>query len=214
LDDSIVAEQDLIIKSEGLQGIIKKTPVPVYLNTSQIAAKNGLEITESQITEAGFDIKNEIPICSINLVGELENIDGNNFSVEADLKHTFPQGDAICQISVIGIICTNGYFQIPFSIKGCVSDLRVMIPGKMISAKENDLTALGTDFSDYVHAKVSVADGHFEVCVGDNPPFQDSLTVNPGKVVGIQFFFKGSGAVKSFQLKSGNQQYEMCDFLP
>lgn len=214
LDQTVVAQQDLYIKSGGWLGIINKNPVPHYLDLKTIARGNVLEITASDLNQAGFDLRNEVPYTTIDLVEEFEGIQGNNFQLQAAFKQTYPLGPAVCQKSALMILCSDGYFMIPFSIKGCVSELQMNIPEKVIRARDHDLQALGLEYPGFVQVDLEVLQGEFDLTINNDQHFSDSLTMDPGKIVGVKFAFHGSGVLKSFELKSDQHHYTMSDFMP
>ena len=214
LDDSIVSDKELYIKSNGWLGIIPKKTVPYYLPFEKINHDGRLEIMEENLFQAGFDLKNDIPITTINLVEDFNGIKGNNFKVVSDFKQTYSKGEAICQKSALTISCTHGYFYIPFSIKGCVNELSLHLPGKGLKARDNDLSFLGIDGDKYIHLELDVSGGTVQIKVNENPVFTDSLLIDPGKIVGLEFSFHGTGIIKSFELISGDQQYHLLDFNP
>lgn len=107
LDDSIVSQEDLYIKSNGWLGIVHKDPVPFYLTQEEIICNNIISIKEKHLIEAGFDLKNKIPITTINLVEKFDTIKGNDFELKTSFKQTFPKGEAICQKAALIILCSN-----------------------------------------------------------------------------------------------------------
>lgn len=212
LDKEVVAEEDLYIKSNGLLGIIHKEPVPVYLTKAQIVDGNKLSINEKHLVDAGFDLQNEIPYTTINLVEEFDGIQGDNFELQAVLKQTYPKGDAICQKSGLLIMCSESYYYIPFSIKGCVNELRMHIPDKEISAKDTDLSDLGIEGTANVRIKVSGT--KFQMNLNEGAEINDTLSTEPGRIVGLLFAFHGTGELNSFKLSSGNKVFSELDYLP
>ncbi len=212
LDKKIVSQQDLYIKSNGWLGIVHKDPVPFYLNAEEIIDDNKILIKEGDLIDAGFDLNKEIPHTTLNLVEEFDSISGNDFELHTVFKQTYPNGDAICQKSELIILCSESFFYIPFSIKGCVNELGMYIPQKEISAKNTDLSILGIEGA--ADVKIKVSKGIFKLIVNHNSTMIDTLTANPGKIVGLKFGFHGTGEVSSFKLSSGNTSYSEHDFFP
>ncbi len=214
LDNNVVAQEDLYITSNGWLGIIDKETVPIYLNAEDITDNNILLIKENQLIKAGFDLKNKIPKTTINLVEKFDSISGNDFELTASFKQTYPKGEAICQKAGLMITCSENYFYIPFSIKGCVNELKMNLPGKTLSAKDTDLRSLGVETTDTIHLKLNVSDGIFDLVVNNNSNIKDFFKVDPGKIVGIKFEFHGTGEIYDFTLKSSKTEYSMFDFMP
>lgn len=214
LDKKVVCHQDLYITSNGWLGIINKETVPFYLTANEIIDGNILLITENQLIEAGFDLKNKIPFTTINLVENFDSIKGNNFELDARFKQTYSKGEAICQKAALMISCSNGYFYIPFSIKGCVNELKMHIPNKTLRAEDSDLRILGVGNTETIDLKLKVSHGIFDLAVNTNPNVNDTLTTNPGKIVGVRFEFHGTGEVYDFNIRDSKTEYSMNDFMP
>ncbi len=214
LDNMVVAKQDLYINSNGWLGIIHKEPIPIYLNSKDIVDSNVISINESHLLNAGFDLNLKVPYSTINLVEEFDSIQGDDFELQARFKQTYPKGEAICQKSALIILCEDGYFYIPQSIMGCVNDLKMYIPNKVINAIDSDLSNLGIENAAIVDLKLRVSKGIFDLKINNNKNIVDTLSLNPGKIVGVKIQFHGTGEVYSLSLKSKNGEYTMHDFLP
>ncbi len=214
LDNTVVSQQDLYVNSNGWLGVIEKAPVPIYLDLKDSADNDTISIKQSDLLDAGFDLNNKIPQTTINLVEKFDNIQGNNFELQARFKQTLPKGEAICQKSTLIILCTDGFFYIPQSIKGCVNELKMYIPNESINAKDSDLSNLGIENTAVVNLKLKVTKGILDLKINNNKNIVDTLTSNPGNIVGIKIGFHGSGELYSWSLKSKNKEYTMHDFLP
>lgn len=214
LDNNVVAQQDLLVGSNGWLGIMHKEPIPTYLPLAQIYESNSLSIKEAHLVEAGFDLKNQIPMTTINIVKEFDGLFGDNFELSAHFEQTYAKGEAVCQHSGVFVMCTNDYFYIPFSIKGCVNELQMHIPGKTLNAWEEDLRYLGIENNQGISLRLKVTDGVLNLNINNHQSFMDTLTVNPGRVVGVQIAFHGPGQVYSFNIQSETNSYSMTDFMP
>ncbi len=214
LDNMVVSQQDLYINSNGWLGIIHKEPIPIYLNLKDIVDSNVISIKESHLLNAGFDLNLKVPSSTINLIEEFDSIKGDDFELQARFKQTYSKGEAICQKSALIILCEDGYFYIPQSIKGCVNELQMYIPNKVINAVDSDLSNLGIENAAIVDLKLRVSKGIFDLKINNNKNIVDTLSFNPGKIVGVKIGFHGTGEVYSLSLKSKNGEYTMRDFLP
>ena len=214
LDKTVVAQEDLYIKSNGWLGIIHKDPIPTYLDYPEIFNEKGLEIKEIHLTENGFDLNNKIPITTLNLVEELDGMMGDDFEFQAEFEQTYPSGEAICQNTYLIILCSDGFFSIPFSQKGCVSELKMFIPDQIISAKNVNLSHLGLEHQERIDLNLRVSNNKLHIQLNNKAKASYQLTKNPGKIVGIKFGFHGTGKVYSFQLNSGSKTLKIQDFIP
>ena len=202
LNDQIAVEKDLYIQSNGWLGTIEKDPVPVYLDSTDILPDGVLEILPKHLEQAGFDLTESIPATNLHLVQDFGEIPGTNFHLQTRFKHTLGMGESICQQVRLSIICTKTPYIIPFSIKGCVGELNMLLPRKRIEGQVHDLSGFGVNFSEWVQLDVQVEGGKAQLLVNEKVVYQDTLSMDPGKVVGVRYQFHGTGAVESLLLET------------
>ncbi len=205
LDDQIVSEKDLYIKSDGWIGTIEKSPVPFYLDEGEISGSDMIEISSDHLVERGYDLNSELPNTDLYIVEDFGEVSGNNFKLTTRFKNTLGRGEAICQKTSVFILCSETPFIIPFSIKGCIGELNMMLPGKFIGGQKNDLSGFGVDFSDWIELEVTVVNGLLEIKVNSQAVYKDTLSVDPGKLVGVRYKYHGTGAVRSLEIQSAGQ---------
>jgi len=205
LDDQIVSEKDLYIKSDGWIGTIEKSPVPFYLVKGEISGSDMIEISSDHLVERGYDLNSELPNTDLYLVEDFGEVSGNNFKLTTKFKNTLGRGEAICQRTSVFILCSETPYIIPFSIKGCIGELNMMLPGKFIGGQKNDLSGFGVDFSDWIELEVTVVNGLLEIKVNSQAVYKHTLSVDPGKLVGVRYKFHGTGAVRSLEIHSAGQ---------
>jgi len=203
VNDEVVLQKNLAINSEGWLGTIEKDPVPVYIHEPGLFKTGVISITKEDLESYGFDLNTYVPITNLHLVdNDMDEVSGRNFEFKTLFRNTFNEGDAICQQTKIYILCTNKVYGIPFSIKGCVGELKLKLPDKIIKGNDQDLTAFGVDFSNWVKLKVRVSDDKIKIMINDMLAFQDTINIDPGRIVGFKYQFHGSGGIKSLSLQS------------
>ncbi len=202
LDEQVVSEKGLYVKSDGWMGTIMQDPVPFYLTYEQLQGPAGLEISTAHLTDQGLDLADGIPATNLHFVEDLGPIPGDHFQLRTTFRHTLPQGEAVCQQSSLLIVCSETPYILPFSIPGCVGELNVMLPGKYIKGQENDLSGFGVDFSDWVELEVTVLEGALTVKINQTLAFEETLAADPGQIVGVRYRFHGTGAVQSLTIGS------------
>ena len=202
LDEQIVQEKDLYIKSNGWIGTIDKDPIPFYLDVQQISEGESLAIRKEHLIDRGIDLNESVPITQLHLVDDFGDVPATDFSLHTEFRHTLSVGETICQQGQIIVICSETPFMIPFSIKGCVGELHLYIPGKGISGESHDLSGFGLDFEDWVTMDLKVNQNLVSLGFDNKMVFQDSLDMDPGKLVGIRYKFHGTGSVHALQIRS------------
>ncbi|GAB3900767.1 hypothetical protein GCM10028803_24250 [Larkinella knui] len=203
LNDSIVKEHDLYIKTEGWLGTINRDSIPVYFPDKQLRQMGTLALTEADLTGQGIDFRQGVPSTSFHYVQPLGELSSSNFLFETELKSTFNRFEAVCQNVGIMVLCSNGMHFIPLSLKGCVGQLNLSFSGKNVSGKTSDLSGFGVDFSDWVKVRCEVKDKLAKVFVNEKLAYEGRFQDDAGKIVGLRYYFHGTGAVKSARFSDG-----------
>lgn len=197
LNDSIVREHDLYIRSGGWLGTVRRDSIPLYFRGKAIQQAEGLAITARQLAKAGLDTLLTAPQTGLHFVENLGELSAMNFTFETDLKSDFDKGDAVCQRVNVLIRCSNGIFIFPLSIPGCVGELTLFLNEQIYNGQTTDLSGFGVSFADWASLKVEVKDGAVKAAVNGRTAFSGRLARDPGKVVGITYRFKGPFSVRS-----------------
>ena len=194
LNDSVVREHDLYLRSEGWLGTLDRNPIPAYFrNLSRPGGAVGL--TDADLAAQQVDFTNEIPYTSLYYVEDLGELPGDEFTFETRLRSTFNRGDAVCQRAYVGFLCSNGYHFVPLSIPGCVGELALGFGDAFAEGKTSDLSGFGVDFTDWVTLRCEVRQKAVRVLVNDRLAWQGRFTNDVGKLVGLRYRFHGTGEV-------------------
>ncbi len=197
IDDKSVAEHDLFLRSNGWLGTVEYEPVPKYFVPRS---------SESSVLTCTEEVKNEVttsqePVKTIyHYINDLGNVSGDNFTLEATIKSSFNKKWAVCQSAQIYVIGTEGAMIIPFSKIGCSSDQSLMLNDVFLDGKQHDLSAFGTDLSDYTQIQVKVRAKEVFISIHQSEIYRATYHKSMGRVVGLRFKFLGFGEVQSFTL--------------
>lgn len=199
IDDQIVKEHDLFIKSNGWLGTLDYEPVPKYFKQSEVRKENSLSFSKKILEEV---VELEKPITStFHYVNDLGNISGDNFELTSDVKNLFTEKWGVCQKTTIIIVGTKSALLIPFSISGCVSEIGLMLSDVYLDGKKSNLSAFGTDLSSFKNIKIKTEDKNVTVYIEGEQIYKSSYKESLGNIVGIRFKFKGIGEVEDLILK-------------
>lgn len=198
IDGVIVKEHDLFIKSENWSATVDYHPVPKYVVPD---LEHGLiHLNDKTIEEVKEQDK---PVfTTYHLVNDLGDIDGDNFSLSASLRNVYNDKWAVCQKTQIIILGTKGAMLIPLGIRGCASDLYVMLNNVYISGKDHDLSSFGTDLTQFHDIHIDVLDKQVAVIIDDKIVYESSYNDSMGKIAGVRFKFLGAGEVKDVVFKN------------
>ncbi|MEO1262298.1 MAG: hypothetical protein AAFZ15_26060 [Bacteroidota bacterium] len=200
VDDLVVKEHDLFIKSNGWLATLNRETQPRYFLKNELVNEHWLGLKESALTP-GESYPNGTPlVMGYHYVDDFDGLQSDNFTLEASFKNTYSKGDGICQNTRIVILCTRGALIIPFSIPGCVGDLELMANDVSQEGDKHDLSAFGCDFSNWQKLKLKVQNREAMVSLNDQLIHQLTYKENAGEIAGMRFLFTGSGAVDDVRL--------------
>lgn len=193
VDNTIIKEHDLFIKSEGWLATLDYEPVPKYISTGIINEEN-LSLPKEAITE--LEQSNYPLISTFHHVNNYSNsISGDNFILKTSVKNVYREKWAVCQQMSIYILGTKSAIIVPFSIPGCVSEIGVMLSDIYLSGKEHDLSALGLEMSSLRDLQIEVKDKNLTVYADSIKLFSRTYNKSIGNIVGFRYRFKGAGTV-------------------
>ncbi|MEL6143368.1 MAG: hypothetical protein AAFU67_17325, partial [Bacteroidota bacterium] len=202
VDDQIVQEHDVFIPSEEWVGLAyeKDNEVPNYFSEEELRKDDRLGISTTELEK-----KNLLPResgISIQHVADYGSITVDDFTLTTHLRSDFSEGVAKCQRAEIILLCSGEAIIIPFSIKGCVAEMRVWMLDYGIFGSNNDLSAFGVDWADWVKLQLKAQDGHMAIYINDQ--LARELVIPEGrknKIVGIRYEFQGTGSVRDLVLE-------------
>lgn len=210
VDETIVREHDVYVPSNGWMGIVEEEPIPHYL-TSNLNREGAMGVSVADLQERELLSPDKTPVTSYLLVDDLGEISGTDFQLETAIKQTYSEAAAVCQTAEIRVLCTNGHFQIPLSIPGCVGTLTLWMSEKRVDGESADLSAFGAEMSQFQHLTLVVQSQAVTVFLGGNIIFEGEFEEDPGDVVGIRYRFLGNGVVDYLRLKNGDNNMVLED---
>jgi hypothetical protein len=201
LDDSVVKELDLYVETVEWLATVDNNTIPTYFTKAQIMKEEGIGVSEEDLYAKGIDFKNGLPQISLFNVSKNISVPSDNFSFRTKVKSTYNQGDAVCQMVNIILLCENGHHSIPLSIKGCVGELTLVLGNKRYTGNTTNLSGFGVDFSDWVTVDCKVTNKHARILFNDQLAYEGNFDTDIGKIVGFRYQFTGSGMVKDCELQ-------------
>lgn len=199
VNDTIVKQDIVWIKTKGWKGIIEAEPTPIYVSDADIKQNGKLGFTSKLLHE-----KTSSPV--FNQRGAMLqnvkdfNVDVSSFDFEALLKNNSTPEESICRRIAVYLLTTDGAIIVPMSTKGCISELGILTLNGWKSGKENDLSAFGCDFNQMEKLQLAVHDSVFTASLNDKVVFTEKEKNVGGKVVGIRVVFEGAGEMEYAKL--------------
>jgi len=204
VDNEIKKECIISIKTRGWKGIIETQPMPVYLSPKEIKGKGFMGISDSLLRlKTGTPVFNGAWVKFAN-VQEFKGIDAGSFTLETTLRNASAVEASICRRVHVTILGTTSAIVIPFSDKGCISDINVLTGDNYISGKSHDMSAFGCDFSKFQNIKCRVEKRRLKIYLNDKPILDYPQKRTLGKIEGIRFEFEGAGEIRHVKLSTPN----------
>ncbi|MDQ6480112.1 hypothetical protein [Dyadobacter sp. LHD-138] len=203
--EQIVKEHKLLVPTTGWLGTIDGPTIPVYLKNREFMADSILQLPVSVIATKNIPMQPQTPNIHYYNVGNFEPVSIKNFNFSSEIKNEFRDGAGACQLSAITLITDDIPIVIPFSAKGCVSELNFLSIDNFISGKKEDLSAFGADFSDWVKVSCKSSGTKIQYSVNNKQVLELPLPARDIHVVGLAYTFQGTGAVKKVSLSSQNK---------
>ena len=200
VNDQIVKQHDLFIKSNGWLPLVDIKPVPVYFKPGDILNNGAIALRLDKIISNNIQLQPKAPWVGYYNVGDFGEIMSDDFVFETEVKNDYSEGSAACQHTEVHVLFEGAAMVIPLSIPGCVSELNF---GDM-SGKKLDLSPLGVDFSKWVNVKVNVQDSVVHLLINGKKAFDLNVKLHPVRFAGMIYKFQGTGSVNFVKISKHN----------
>ncbi len=206
VNEKVVKEHNLFIKTNGWLSCIEQKPVPVYFSEADVKQDGVLRLPLKNIISSNVPLQPTTPWVSFYNVRDFGELNSDDFIFETEIRNDYKEGSAVCQLTQVHVLMEGAAMVVPLSIKGCVGELNLM----GTEGKQSDLSGLGVDFGDWVKVKFVFKDKIARIFINDAEKFKLQANMLPVKVVGIAYRFQGTGSVNYARLStsSGKIIYE------
>jgi hypothetical protein len=207
IDSQVVKEHDLMINTNGWLGLVEQSPIPVYFDKKEFLKDSVAEITTANFESHNIPMEPVTPQLRFFNQRDMGDLQNDNFSFETTLKSDFHKGSAACQSVQVLIQCKNDIIIIPLSAKACVGNLYLYFAGKMVTSKEADLSKFGCDLSEWTTLRVESKNRNVRLYVNNQEVYSLTFDHTPTGIVGLQYRFEGTGAVKDTWFSGQGKTY-------
>jgi len=190
IDDQIVKEHNLLIKTDGWLPLIEQPGTPIYFKQDDVIHDGILQLPMKNIQS------DDIPWTAYYLVQEFDGLMSDDVVFETSLKNDYNGGSNPCQYAEIRLQFEGPAVIIPLSSKGCVSTLAIADT----DGTRKDLSAFGCDFSDWVNVRCVIKDKVAEIFVNNETAIQLKVTGGRARMVEVGYRFQGTGSVDFVKL--------------
>ena len=205
VDTQIVMTRNLMISSGGWLGLVENDPIPLYFTKDELRKKEGVGVDSATLARYHLSLLPEAPRVRLFYIKDLGNLSDADFSFETTLSNGFNQGSGVCQYVEVLIQCKNDVFIIPLVAKACIGNIYLWTPGKGITSQEADLSGFGCDLTQWSTLKVVSIHRQVSFFVNGHQAASVSFTHEPSDIVGVQYRFTGTCAVRSARFTTGDR---------
>ncbi|MDT0607190.1 hypothetical protein [Croceitalea rosinachiae] len=209
-DGQIVKERNLYIPTEGWQGMLLGNDELSYLKPDELNSEEIINVipeTWNRLQE----IDNEG--LYLAHLSSKPNINGANFELNTSFRMSKTKEGSICHNVRMTVTGTREVISLAFSIPGCVGDLSFFINNEMVSGKNHDFSAFGTNTDEWTRCQVKVKNEILKVFVDGQEAFSKELTVDLGKIGGAQWYFEGLGEIRELTLTDDKTEINLVGDL-
>lgn len=207
INDQIVKEDIVFIKTQGWTGIIDSKP-PIYVGKEEMKLPDGMGVTTAIMKEkTGLSVFNDRVVTFSN-VRDFIDLHGNAFTLDVKLKNTATVEESPCRKSIVTILSKGGAIVVPLSSKGCISEINVLAPDGWLSGKDHDFSALGCDYKDFEHLVCQVDNGHLKITLNGKSVLDSVNKYSLEDIIGLRIGFEGAGVIREVKL-SGERKVHL-----
>ncbi|OOQ59985.1 hypothetical protein BC343_27850 [Mucilaginibacter pedocola] len=207
VNNKIVKQHDLLIKSNGWVAAATLSPVPVYFDNTEVMRNGKMGVSAASIAAHNIKMQPSPPFMLYSNVQDFGPIYSDDFVFETSIRNDYKEGSAVCQQTHLYILCEGTAIAIPLCAKGCVSDVDLIFTDHYRSGKKTDLSMFGTDLSKFVKVRVEAHNKIGKVYLDDKLVYTASSGVVRSKIIGIDYSFQGTGSVDYVKLSNGKVNY-------
>ncbi len=208
LNDSVVRTVPVNITTEKWVAVYSKEFMgnnPIYLKNIDVVKDDRLFVSIDDLELNAIENDKDFFMSFFN-VRDFGEVYCDNFMLESEIRNDPKEGGLTCQLAGISVTGEKGFMIATFSDPGCTSMLELSFADYYLNGSTSDLSAFGTDLTQWRHIKYEVIDKTVTIFIERKEVFSFTYGKDIGKLVGIGYHFYGCGSAKSSRLYDGNGQ--------
>ena len=211
VNNRVVKESPVVIKTKGWKAIAGRTPQPVYFKDSDINQKGFIGVSADQLKKVLNVNDLNSKLVEFDNVSEFPGIDSRDFAFETTLRNASTVEECLCRQIRVVVLGTEDAIVLPLADAGCIAKLDLFTGDAPIIGTDHDLSAFGCDFSRFQQLKCQVKNQILSVFLNNKMVFTAPERKWLGRIVGTKIFFEGAGQVQHVRLSSGKTAYSLLN---
>lgn len=202
VNDSIMKELGVLIKTDGWLTLAERdaTKPPFYFNKEDAFSIDGVMTLPMDKILAKNVRREPTPMWTSHFnISDFENeLLSDNFLFETEIRNDFTEIVGLCQYIHVVLYFEGAMLYLPFSFKGCVSNLSLYDTNGIMDV---DVSALGFEPNQWMKLRVEVKNEKGKIYINDKLEYDFNFHFKtPARFVGIKYNFQGTGSVKYTKL--------------
>ncbi|RYU97454.1 hypothetical protein [Emticicia agri] len=211
VNKQIVKEHDLQIKTANWLALVeskKEAQMPLYFAKPEVLKGDEISIDRDLLKKYNLSLQPEAPKIRFFNQTDLGELMNDNFTFETFLKNDFSDGTGACQKVQVLIQCKDDIIIIPLCAKACVGNINLVACGTVLTSADADLSGFGCDLNQWTKLRVETRNKQMTFFVNDKKAHTLTFDHNSTGIVGLQYRFEGTGAVKDTWIEGAGGKHE------
>lgn len=197
--EQVLASVPIHVTTPGWHGLIMHSgydPNPDYMDSAEYMHDDKLKVVSKSLDGAD---KLALPVFTLSHA-DLSYLSGDDFGMTAKVRSESYSEAQSCGLYEILIKGSTGNIRIPISQNGCYGLTTLKCAGKILSGKQNDLSALSTELSEEHQIRIELKRKEMHIKLGSNPTYEVEYENDIGPLKVIKFIFQGPSELCAFEL--------------
>jgi hypothetical protein len=203
-NDSIIKRFRVHITTDGWLPMTRYSTVdgdPIYIRKEQTVRNGALHLTQNDLIASGVNTDKNYILSYFN-VREFDHTSSDNFSIDTRIRCDSPQTVACPGVELV-ILCEEHIYFVYLMSKGCERDIAVKMGEVYQGGKDHNLSAFGRDLHQWQNLSIQVVNKKATIYLDEQPVHAITFKKDFGKVMGLSYHFRGTGAIDYVRLKNG-----------
>lgn len=206
-NDSIIRRFNAHITTDGWMPLVRYSytdKIPVYIKKERPRVDGALHVTPRDLVSSHVTIDREFMLSYFN-VTEFNDTYSDNFSLDTRILCDASQTIACPGVEVV-VMCEEHIFFVMLTGKGCERNIAIKMGEVVQAGSHNDLSAFGRDLYRWQDLRIQVINKKATIYLDSRPVHAITFKKDFGKVVGLAYHFRGTGAVDYVRLRNGESK--------
>jgi hypothetical protein len=207
-NDSIIKRFRVHITTDGWLPLTRYSATdsdPIYIRKNSAVRNGALHITRDDLAASHVDTNKNYLLSYFN-IREFEKTYSDNFSLDTRVRCDSQQ-TVVCPRFELTIVSEEHIFFVRLTGKGCERDIMIKMGEVFQDGIHKDLSAFGRDLHHWQRLGVQVASKKATIYLDGQPVYSLTFKNDFGKVVGLVYNFRGTGAIDYVRLRNGANKH-------